>query len=71
MTIDPAVGMYLRPGMMVTGSQIPAGTFIAATPGSISADFTKITLTQSIGGTPVLGALHLRWSASIPMFSRR
>ena len=55
MTIDPAVGMYLRPGMMVTGSQIPAGTFIAATPGSISADFTKITLTQSIGGTPSSG----------------
>ncbi len=42
--------------MMVTGSQIPAGTFIAATPGSISrADFTTITLTQSIGGTASSG----------------
>ncbi len=55
MTIDPNVGMYLRPGMMVTGSQIPAGTYIAATPGSISADFTTITLTQSIGGTASSG----------------
>jgi Bacterial Ig-like domain (group 3) len=55
MTIDPNIGMYLRPGMMVTGSQIPAGTYIAATPGSISADFTKITLTQSIGGTASSG----------------
>ena len=29
------------PGMMVTGSQIPAGTFIAATPGSISTSGTS------------------------------
>ncbi len=55
MTIDPNIGMYLRPGMMVTGSQIPAGTYIAATPGSISADFTTITLTKSIGGTASSG----------------
>ena len=41
--------------MMVTGSQIPAGTYIAATPGSISADFTTITLTQSIGATASSG----------------
>ncbi len=55
MTIDPNVGMYLRPGMMVTGNQIPAGTYIAATPGSISPDFTTITLTQSIGTTASSG----------------
>jgi hypothetical protein len=55
MTIDPNIGMYLRPGMMVTGSQIPAGTYIAATPGSISADFKTITLTQSIGSTASSG----------------
>ena len=47
--------MYLRPGMMVTGSQTPAGTYIAATPGSISADFKTITLTQSIGATASSG----------------
>ena len=41
--------------MMVTGSQIPAGTYIAATPGSISPDFKTITLTQSIGGTASSG----------------
>jgi len=55
MTIDPNVGMYLRPGMMVTGSQIPAGTYIAATPGSISPDFKTITLTKSIGATASVG----------------
>ncbi len=55
MTIDPNVGMYLRPGMLVTGSQIPAGTYIAATPGSISTDFKTITLTQSIGTTASSG----------------
>ena len=57
MTIDANVGMYLRPGMIVTGSQIPANTFIAATPGSISTSgsLTTITLTQSIGGTASSG----------------
>src|SRR5262249_48747273 len=57
MTIDANVGMYLRPGMLVTGSQIPAGTYIAATPGSISTSggLTTITLTQSIGATASSG----------------
>ena len=43
--------------MIVTGSQIPANTFIAATPGSISTSgsLTTITLTQSIGGTASSG----------------
>ncbi len=59
----PERGDVPAPGMMVTGSQIPAGTYIAATPGSISADFKTITLTQSIGATASVGALHLRWSA--------
>ena len=57
MTIDANVGLYLRPGMMVTGDQIPAGTYIAATPGSISTSggLTTITLTQNIGGTASSG----------------
>jgi hypothetical protein len=51
--LDPAVGIYLRPGMLVTGAGIPAGTFIA--PNGVSADFKTITLTQSIGATPSSG----------------
>ena len=57
MTVDANVGLYLRPGMLVTGDQIPAGTYIAATPGSIvtSGASTTITLTQSIGATASSG----------------
>jgi hypothetical protein len=51
--LDPSVGIYLRPGMLVTGSQIPARTYIAAN--GISSDLKTITLTQSIGSTPSSG----------------
>ncbi len=53
--LDPKVGIYLRPGMLVIGDQIPAGTYIDTAPGSISADFTEITLTKSIGTTKSTG----------------
>jgi hypothetical protein len=52
--IDPAVGIYLRPGMLVTGGGIPTPTntikqtFIQ----SISPDFKTITLTQSGTASP-------------------
>jgi len=53
--LDPAVGIYLRPGMLVTGKEIPPGTFIDTAPGSISADFKTIKLTKSIGATASSG----------------
>ncbi len=56
--LDPSVGIYLRPGMLVTGipgSPIPAGTYISSDPDSISADFKTIKLTKSLGATPYTG----------------
>jgi hypothetical protein len=47
--IDPNVGMYLRPGMLVTGGgiQSPSDTIPPTFIKSISSDFTTITLTQN------------------------
>lgn len=53
--VDPEVGIYLRPGMLVTGPQIPVGTSISSEPNSISPDFQTIKLTKSIGASPANG----------------
>ncbi len=47
--IDPAVGIYLRPGMLVTGTGIqpPTGSIGQTFIQSISPDFTKVTLSQN------------------------
>src|SRR5262245_2755969 len=47
--VDPTVGMYLRPGMLVTGSgiQTPTNSIPPTYIQSISSDFTQITLTQN------------------------
>lgn len=53
--LDPKVGIYLRPGMLVTGTNVPPGAFISSSPDSISADFKTIKLTKSIGAIEANG----------------